>query len=50
MIKPIFNSKTGKYDVFVYCQNHEFDDKQKALDFVGDVVNDFFSDPIFITE
>lgn len=50
MIEPKFNRDTGKYEVEAYGKTHEFNELQDAWDYANDVMNHYFSDPIYSTD
>ena len=45
-MKPIFNKETGKFNVFAFGENHEFNEKVDADKYCADTTDWYFSDPI----
>jgi hypothetical protein len=46
MVEPKLNKDTGKYEVFLYGEIHEFNEHQESLNYISREMNDFFANPI----
>lgn len=47
MIQPNWNKETGFYEVIMYGQINEFESWEGAWDYINQVMDDYYNDPVW---